>query len=195
MTRGLRNNNPLNIRHSADRWQGAREEQTDPSFVQFTTLAYGYRAAWKVLETYWAHFRQARRPFTVRSIVERWAPPAENDTDAYVRTILRLTGLGGQENLPRPRRGIHIGKLVHLLAAMTVVECGLPANEVDTDAIIEGYDLAFPGRWRGKKSRRFATTRSPLQPQPFHLAEPYQHLPLHWDEYWDWSPSASDPYS
>ena len=28
-TRGLRNNNPLNIRHSKDRWQGARKEQTD----------------------------------------------------------------------------------------------------------------------------------------------------------------------
>ena len=39
--RGIRNNNPLNIRHSADRWQGARMKQTDPSFVQFKTMAYG----------------------------------------------------------------------------------------------------------------------------------------------------------
>ena len=56
MTRGIRNNNPLNIRHSADQWQGARAQQTDPSFVQFESMAYGYRAAWKVLETYWNHF-------------------------------------------------------------------------------------------------------------------------------------------
>ena len=49
MTRGIKNNNPLNIRHSADQWQGAREEQTDKEFVQFTSMAYGYRAAWKVL--------------------------------------------------------------------------------------------------------------------------------------------------
>ena len=47
MTRGIKNNNPLNIRHSADQWQGAREEQTDKEFVQFTSMAYGYRAAWK----------------------------------------------------------------------------------------------------------------------------------------------------
>ena len=54
--------NLLNIGHSADRWQGALEEQTDKSFVQFTTMAYGYRAAWKVLESYWHHstFRVSR---------------------------------------------------------------------------------------------------------------------------------------
>ena len=39
-SRGLRNNNPLNIRHSADRWRGVRKEQTDPSFVQFESMAY-----------------------------------------------------------------------------------------------------------------------------------------------------------
>lgn len=37
MNRGIRNNNPLNIRRSADHWQGMRDEQTDPSFVQFKT--------------------------------------------------------------------------------------------------------------------------------------------------------------
>ena len=31
--RGIRNNNPLNIRRSTDRWEGAREEQKDKSFV------------------------------------------------------------------------------------------------------------------------------------------------------------------
>ena len=33
MKRGLKNNNPLNIRHSKDQWQGARKEQTDKAFV------------------------------------------------------------------------------------------------------------------------------------------------------------------
>ena len=51
MKRGIRNNNPLNIRRSATRWQGAREEQKDKSFVQFKSMAYGYRAAWKILQT------------------------------------------------------------------------------------------------------------------------------------------------
>ncbi|MBR5613278.1 MAG: hypothetical protein IKW43_09105 [Bacteroidaceae bacterium] len=75
MTRGLRNNNPLNIRHSADQWQGARAHQTDPSFVQFENMAYGYRAAWKVLESYWNYFSTRGLHFNVRSIIGRWAPP------------------------------------------------------------------------------------------------------------------------
>ena len=54
--RGIRNNNPLNIRHSADQWQGACEEQKDKSFVQFKTMAYGYRAAWKTLQSYYNRF-------------------------------------------------------------------------------------------------------------------------------------------
>ena len=60
-TRGQRNNNPLNIRHSTDRWQGARIQQTDPSFVQFESMAYGYRAAWRTLESYWKHFHRTNQ--------------------------------------------------------------------------------------------------------------------------------------
>lgn len=50
--RGLRNNNPLNIRRSADLWQGLRKEQSDPEFFQFESIAWGYRAAFVVLRTY-----------------------------------------------------------------------------------------------------------------------------------------------
>ena len=59
--RGIRNNNPLNIRHSADRWQGARGEQKDKSFVQFKSMAYGYRAAWKTLQSYYNRFCHPER--------------------------------------------------------------------------------------------------------------------------------------
>ena len=106
MTRGQRNNNPLNIRHSADRWQGARAEQTDKSFVQFETMAYGYRAAWKTLESYWKLFHRTKQSYNVKNIIARWAPPTENDTQKYIHTVLRLTSLGGNENLPQPSRGV-----------------------------------------------------------------------------------------
>ena len=152
-TRGLRNNNPLNIRHSKDRWQGARKEQTDKAFVQFETMAYGYRAAWKLLDSYWKHFKNIRKPYTVSNIVHRWAPPTENNTEAYAKTVIRLTSLGGMENLPRPFVGISIDKLICLLRAMTTVECGLPYPQVDTQAIREGFDLAFPGVRKVKKKR------------------------------------------
>ena len=176
-TRGIRNNNPLNIRHSKDRWKGARTEQTDPAFVQFTTMAYGYRAAWKTLESYWKHFHRHRQPFNATTIISRWAPPTENDTQTYIRTVLRLTSLGGRENLPQPSRGVDIPRLERLLAAMTTVECGLPYPQVDTQAIREGFDLAFPGK------RSYARTQPPSETFD---TEAMEEL-LMWDEYRDWA--------
>ena len=176
MTRGTRNNNPLNIRRSADRWEGTRSEQTDPSFVQFETMAYGYRAAWKTLESYWNHFHRMRQPFNVTTIIHRWAPPTENDTQNYIRTVLLLTGLGGKENLPQPSRGVDTAKLERLLTAMTTMECGTPFAQVDTQAIREGFDLAFPGK------RSLARTQPPSEEL---TPEDIQDL-LMWDEYRDW---------
>ena len=174
-TRGLRNNNPLNIRHSADRWQGARVVQTDKSFVQFSTMAYGYRAGWKTLETYWNHFRREGKPFNVKNIVARWAPPAENNTTAYLHTVLTLTSLGGNEHLPQPSRGVDTERLERLLTAMTTVECGTPYAEVDRQPIREGWCLAFPGK------RSYART----QPQKQDSEELPEDL-LMWDEFHDW---------
>ena len=142
--RGIRNNNPLNIRHSADRWQGARKVQTDPSFVQFKTMVYGYRAAWRTLQTYYERFCMQSKPFTVRNIITRWAPPSENDTEAYIRTVLRLSGIGGKENLLPPANASSYGRLSKLIGSMTVMENGIRMNQVDEEAIAEGYRLAFP---------------------------------------------------
>ena len=104
LPRGLRNNNPLNIRHSASRWQGARVEQTDKAFVQFTSMTMGYRAAWRILETNFKHFETQHQPFTPRNIIFRWAPPDENDSEAYLRQVCQLTNLAGNEALARPSK-------------------------------------------------------------------------------------------
>ena len=142
--RGIRNNNPLNIRHSADQWQGVREEQTDRSFVQFKSMAYGYRAAWKTLQSYYNRFCQQSKPFTVRNIIHRWAPPNENDTQAYIRTVVQLSGIGEEENLLPPKDVNSYIRLSGLLAAMACMECGLSYKKVDSEAIFKGYRLAFP---------------------------------------------------
>lgn len=146
MTRGISNNNPLNIRHSFDQWQGARSEQTDKSFVQFKSMAYGYRAAWKILQSYFDRFRRKKMPFTVRNIIYRWAPPEDNNaTEAYIRKVLQLSSLGGNENLLPPINASSYGRLSRLLAAMTCIECGIPYSKVNHEAICKGYRLAFPG--------------------------------------------------
>ena len=169
LPRGLRNNNPLNIRHSASRWQGARVEQTDKAFVQFTSMTMGYRAAWRILETYYKHFEAQHKPFTPRNIIYRWAPPEEHDSEAYLRRVCRLTNLAGNEALVRPShlaskdaRLVHPQdessppllndaytapdpqaktKLIDLLAAMTCVENGITMKEVDRGAIEKGLYL------------------------------------------------------
>ena len=144
MTRGMKNNNPLNIRRTADRWQGIAATQTDAEFVQFESMDYGYRAAWKLLDTYYHRLTSAGKRFTVENIIGRWAPPNENDTAAYVRTVLLLSGIGGQENLLPPENVEGYGRLARLLSAMTCVECGIRMNKVDTVAVFKGYILAFP---------------------------------------------------
>ena len=142
--RGIRNNNPLNIRRSADRWEGARKEQTDKAFVQFESMAYGYRAGWKTLQSYYNRLSRQGKFFTVRNIIRRWAPPNENNTEAYIRTVLTLSGIGEQENQLPPENADSYHRLSKLLAAMTVMENGIRPYQVDTEAIYQGYKLAFP---------------------------------------------------
>ena len=176
MKRGIRNNNPLNIRHSTDRWQGARIEQTDKEFVQFTSMAYGYRAAWKILESYWKLFHENGLPYNVTTIISRWAPLTEDDTHNYIRTVLKLTSLGGKENLPQPSRGVDTERLDKLLQAMTTMECGIPYKEVDTDAIREGWELAFPGKRSLARTKPIDRKEVCVNPDDL----------LFWDEYRDW---------
>ena len=45
--RGIRNNNPLNIVQTKDKWQGLREKQYDKRFCEFIDMAHGYRAAFQ----------------------------------------------------------------------------------------------------------------------------------------------------
>lgn len=145
-SRGLRNNNPLNIRHGVSRWEGRATEQTDPDFVTFRTMAMGYRAAWKLLDTYMLRLLQARMAFNVVNIINRWAPESDgNNPAAYITAVMSLCDgkIGGHENLMSPTNVLGREKLRLLLAAMTCVENGIKMSQVPTDAIDHGYELAF----------------------------------------------------
>ena len=95
LPRGIRNNNPLNIRRTAkDQWKGLRAHQTDASFCQFESLDYGWRAAFYLLtRTYYHKYRL----FTIRAIINKWAPPQENLTATYIQNVSRLTGIPPDE--------------------------------------------------------------------------------------------------
>ncbi|WP_416739248.1 structural protein [Pseudomonas sp. NFX71] len=94
--RGIRNFNPGNIRHAKSiRWQGMAPAQTDSQYVQYLNPRWGIRAMARVLITYQdkRHAADGSSIDTVREIVERWAPPTENNTDAYVISVARALGL------------------------------------------------------------------------------------------------------
>lgn len=88
--RGLRNNNPGNIRHGAVTWQGQTSDQPDKDFVKFTSPQFGIRALAKTLITYQATHKLR----TVEQIIGRWAPPNENNTQAYVDAVAKAVGVG-----------------------------------------------------------------------------------------------------
>ena len=97
---GIRNNNPLNIRKGKSHWQGEissprGEDGRGLSFCKFSSLDWGLRAAFCLLRTY----RNKYKAVCIRDIITRWAPPSENDTNAYIRTVCKLTGFGGNERL------------------------------------------------------------------------------------------------
>jgi hypothetical protein len=93
-TRGIRANNPGNIRHG-EPWAGLAAEQTDHDFCVFIAPVYGIRAMVKILRSY------ARRQgaLTIRSIIRTWAPPTENDTEAYIDHVADLVGLPAEKPL------------------------------------------------------------------------------------------------
>lgn len=81
--RGIRNNNPGNIRHVREVvWLGQSALQTDDSFVQFDMPVYGVRAIVRILRSY-----ERKGIRTLREAISRWAPPNENDSDAYVSAV------------------------------------------------------------------------------------------------------------
>ena len=146
MTRGIRNNNPLNIRRGTSRWVGRRAQVTDKEFEEFTSMAFGYRAAWKLMDTYRMRLRQAGKSYTLENIIHRWAPPEDgNDTTAYIRTVIHLLDykVAGRQPLPSPTSKEGHKVFARILAAMTCVECGIKPDEVDKESIEEGWRMAF----------------------------------------------------
>jgi len=95
MSRGIRNNNPGNIRHGID-WDGLDKDQSkDEEFSQFSTPEYGIRAMFKILKTYNNKYNLN----TIEGIINRWAPPIENDTEAYIDFVSSKVGKNSSEVL------------------------------------------------------------------------------------------------
>ena len=120
LPRGIRNNNPLNIRISGISWRGKVQpsRNTDGAFEQFDTIENGLRAALINIRTYINKYHCN----TPQTIIQRWAPATDgNNTRAYIAKVCELTSLA-------PGRIIRFAErstVCRLVWAMTFVECGV----------------------------------------------------------------------
>lgn len=92
--RGIRQNNPGNIRPSSIVWQGQTGSQN--GYLVFDTPKNGLRALAKDL----LYKYRERGLRTVRSIVTRYAPEADqNNTEAYIVHVCDVMRVGDMEQL------------------------------------------------------------------------------------------------
>jgi len=126
--RGIRNNNPLNIRHNADVFQG-EVKGNDKSFKIFASMPYGYRAGFAILHTY-----LTKGLNTIEKIITRFAPPSENDTQAYIANVAKWSGVPKEKVLTATSGTDYI----MIVAAMSAVENG---KNADINQVKAGFDL------------------------------------------------------
>ena len=101
----------------------------DNEFKQFKTMAYGYRAIYRTLLTYYRIYRLE----TIRQMISRWAPPEENKTDAYIKAVSDYAGIPADDLISFDRE-----QMIRIVAGMSKVENGRIANMSD---LIAGWNL------------------------------------------------------
>ena len=141
MPRGIRNNNPLNMEyHDRNKWHGQLKynKLIEPRFCRFEHMMWGYRAAACLLRKYINHYKLK----TVPEIINMWAPPGENQTNAYVKQVCDVSHLSESTVIDFNNQV----QMLALMSAMTVVENGAAYNPQQNstiwDAMYKGYKMA-----------------------------------------------------
>ncbi|MDR3208981.1 MAG: hypothetical protein LBT45_04010 [Rickettsiales bacterium] len=93
--RGIRNNNPGNIRYNGTRWLGLANPPSDGEFCRFADARHGIRAMAALLRNYNKKYGLD----TAAQIIGRWAPPNENDTRSYVDSVCAALRRGANDSL------------------------------------------------------------------------------------------------
>lgn len=130
----MRNNNPLNI-EKGNCWQGERNPQTDRRFEEFISLEYGLRAGFLILKKYLARPPKGYGLQTLSQIINRWAPPTENNTSHYIDFVATRAQVGKTEKL----RWTDKNKLCRIVQAMCIMESNA---DISFGRIENAYGLA-----------------------------------------------------
>lgn len=130
--RGLRNNNPGNLRPTGARWAGQVIPGTDPGFMQFTSMPYGIRALFVDLVN-----KHKRGLDTLREILYVYAPPSENRTESYISNVSTATGIAATQKFEPTK-----ANLMKIAKAFARVENGPDALLIPDKDWNEGWRLA-----------------------------------------------------
>lgn len=129
MPRGIRNNNPLNIR-IGNKWLGEVNDPTDKDFEQFTEMVFGLRAGFVLLRRYIQRYHLQ----TISDIISRWAPPSENHTSRYVEFVAQRLGISPFDKIEFE----DADTMFRLVSAMCRMECG---EDIDIRLIHTAYNM------------------------------------------------------
>lgn len=131
-TRGIRNNNPGNIRRTSDQWRGLAADQTDPEYFVFKEPVWGIRAMARLLQNYQSRYGLN----SVRDIISRWAPPSENPTQNYIDYV------AGKLNV-NPDAAINTADPATAAPLIkSIIEFENGKNPYSHDVILKGIELA-----------------------------------------------------
>lgn len=129
--RGIRNNNPGNIKLSGDAWQGLSSVQPDTTFFTFTEAKWGIRALSVIMRVY----RDSYNIYTIEDIIDRYAPPSENETVSYVDFVANETGIPKDQTLT-------YSATERLLITMAIIKFENGIQPYSAELILEAIDLA-----------------------------------------------------
>ena len=139
LARGVRNNNPLNIKKKvSNAWDGIAEDQSgDSIFAIFESAEYGIRAAIRTLVTY----QDKHKLKTPSEMLARWAPSSENVVSDYVAVVKELSGL----SMDDPMVIGNNQKTLDLIRSMIAMENDQNAMRgYSSDTYNRALQLAFP---------------------------------------------------
>ena len=140
LPRGIRNKNPGNIKLGTD-WDGLAAEQTDPTFCIFDEAVMGIRALMRILLTY----RFTHNKKNIDSIIRRWAPPSENDTEAYIKFVAKRMEIEPMDDIDNS-----IKAYLPLVKSIIQMENGM--QPYDDELIVEGMYKAWEGHPTGSSA-------------------------------------------
>lgn len=143
VTRGVRNNNPLNIRRSGSNWFGMSVTQTDHDFCQFTSINYGLRAAMYLLTKYVFFYKFT----TIKQVIFRWAPPSENNSEVYVDRVVHIINSASSPECPFLSSSYEVStkmELFYLVNAMCRIESDF---YLDVETFLKSFDL-LPSKFK-----------------------------------------------